>query len=75
VAEGVEDLDTFDRLAEFGCDEAQGYYISRPVSAIEFTRWLSVRNLEVEPPIGSRLATGEHHTGDDPATRGRLHVV
>ena len=30
VAEGVEDLDTFDRLAEFGCDEAQGYYISRP---------------------------------------------
>ena len=33
VAEGVEDLATFDRLADFGCDEAQGYYISRPVSA------------------------------------------
>jgi diguanylate cyclase (GGDEF)-like protein len=46
VAEGVEDLATLDRLAEFGCDEAQGYYISRPVSAVEFTRWLSVRNLE-----------------------------
>ena len=29
VAEGVEDLATFDRLADFGCDEAQGYYISR----------------------------------------------
>ena len=48
VAEGVEDLQTFDRLAEFGCDEAQGYYISRPISAIEFTRWLSVRNLDRE---------------------------
>ena len=29
VAEGVEDLATFDRLADFGCDEAQGYYISQ----------------------------------------------
>jgi diguanylate cyclase (GGDEF)-like protein len=48
VAEGVEDLATFDRLADFGCDEAQGYYISKPVSAIEFTRWLSVRNLDRE---------------------------
>ncbi len=46
VAEGVEDLQTFDRLAEFGCDEAQGFYISKPMSAIEFTRWLSVRNLD-----------------------------
>jgi diguanylate cyclase (GGDEF)-like protein len=49
VAEGVEDLATFDRLADFGCDEAQGYYISRPISAVEFTRWLSVRNLDREP--------------------------
>jgi EAL domain-containing protein (putative c-di-GMP-specific phosphodiesterase class I) len=48
VAEGVEDLATFDRLADFGCDEAQGYYISRPISAVEFTRWMSVRNLDRE---------------------------
>jgi diguanylate cyclase (GGDEF)-like protein len=52
VAEGVEDLATFDRLADFGCDEAQGYYISKPVSAVEFTRWLSVRNLDTAPPVG-----------------------
>ncbi len=76
VAEGVEDLATFDRLAEFGCDEAQGYYISRPVSAIEFTRWLSVRNLETEPPVGAGMAANERPgTGDDPATRGRLRAV
>jgi diguanylate cyclase (GGDEF)-like protein len=51
VAEGVEDLATFDRLADFGCDEAQGYYVSRPISAVEFTRWLSVRNLDREPVV------------------------
>jgi EAL domain-containing protein (putative c-di-GMP-specific phosphodiesterase class I) len=66
VAEGVEDLPTFDRLAEFGCDEAQGFYISRPLSPVEFTRWLSVRNLErspaeaaLDPEPGPREADGE----------------
>ena len=70
VAEGVEDLPTFDRLAEFGCDEAQGYYIARPMPAIEFTRWLSVRNLEHEPPIGARAQEVA-----EPAKGNRLHVV
>jgi EAL domain-containing protein (putative c-di-GMP-specific phosphodiesterase class I) len=46
VAEGVEDRETFDRLADFGCDEAQGYYIARPMPAEEFGRWLSVRSPE-----------------------------
>ncbi|HEX6131257.1 MAG TPA: EAL domain-containing protein, partial [Actinomycetota bacterium] len=66
VAEGVEDGETFDRLAEFGCDEAQGYYISKPMPAEEFTRWLSVRNLE-------RPGAGRGEEGS--AGRGRLHVV
>jgi diguanylate cyclase (GGDEF)-like protein len=65
VAEGVEDRDTFDKLAEMGCDEAQGYYIARPMSAVEFTRWLSARHADTE---GSRQA------GEPPA-RSRLHVV
>src|SRR5258708_34595536 len=52
VAEGVEDLATFDRLADFGCDEAQGYYISRPISAAGFTRWMSGRDLHREGPGG-----------------------
>jgi EAL domain-containing protein (putative c-di-GMP-specific phosphodiesterase class I) len=46
VAEGVEDRETFDRLADFGCDEAQGYYIARPMGLAEFGRWLSVRTPE-----------------------------
>jgi EAL domain-containing protein (putative c-di-GMP-specific phosphodiesterase class I)/GAF domain-containing protein len=33
VAEGVEDLDTLALLRTWGCDEAQGFCISRPVEA------------------------------------------
>jgi diguanylate cyclase len=33
VAEGVENAETAERLREFGCDVAQGYYYSPPVSA------------------------------------------
>ena len=33
VAEGVENAETAERLREFGCEVAQGYYYSPPVSA------------------------------------------
>jgi len=33
IAEGVEDRATWDTLANFGCDFAQGYYIGRPMPA------------------------------------------
>lgn len=33
VAEGVEDAAALKMLQEMGCDQVQGYYISRPVSA------------------------------------------
>ena len=36
VAEGVETRDEFDFLSNLGCDEAQGYYFSRPVAAASF---------------------------------------
>jgi len=39
VAEGVEDQSTFDRLADLGCDMAQGYCISRPIPADQFQAW------------------------------------
>lgn len=41
VAEGVEEKAVWDRLAEFNCDTAQGYYISKPIPAGEFKGWLA----------------------------------
>ncbi|PXA68176.1 putative bifunctional diguanylate cyclase/phosphodiesterase [Cryobacterium arcticum] len=43
VAEGVETAEVLDQLVRFGCDVAQGYYLSRPVPAAELERWLDDR--------------------------------
>jgi len=43
VAEGVETLDLWNRLRELGCNTAQGYFLSKPVSAEELTGWLRAR--------------------------------
>ena len=40
VAEGVEDKATMDLLNEYGCDEAQGYYFSRPLRGEQLLEWL-----------------------------------
>jgi diguanylate cyclase (GGDEF)-like protein len=39
VAEGVESEAALARLALLGCDQAQGYYFSKPLSADEFALW------------------------------------
>jgi diguanylate cyclase (GGDEF)-like protein/PAS domain S-box-containing protein len=41
VAEGVEDEHTLDILTQYGCDSAQGYLFSRPLTAEELTPWLT----------------------------------
>ncbi|MBI3351954.1 MAG: EAL domain-containing protein [Nitrospirae bacterium] len=48
IAVGVEDQETLDQLVAFDCDEAQGYFISRPVSAEELTPWLDESPLILE---------------------------
>jgi diguanylate cyclase (GGDEF)-like protein len=40
VAEGVEDEETWRALAGWGCDEAQGHLLGRPMPAGELTAWL-----------------------------------
>lgn len=40
IAEGVESLASWTILKGLGCDMAQGYYISRPLPADEFQRWM-----------------------------------
>src|SRR3954468_21893188 len=42
VAEGVEDMHTYNKLAGLGCDYAQGYFLSKPLSAEKLTIWLEV---------------------------------
>ncbi|MBL8482701.1 MAG: EAL domain-containing protein, partial [Rhodocyclaceae bacterium] len=39
VAEGVENRDFWARLAQNGCDVAQGYEISKPIPADDFKSW------------------------------------
>jgi diguanylate cyclase (GGDEF)-like protein len=46
VAEGVETEAQYDRLVEWGCDAAQGYFMSRPLPADALTKWLHL------PPWG-----------------------
>ena len=43
VAEGVETEVAYTELARLGCDQAQGYFMSRPVPAAELDHWLSNR--------------------------------
>ncbi|HYD96955.1 MAG TPA: EAL domain-containing protein [Noviherbaspirillum sp.] len=39
VGEGIESGEVVDYLRAHGCDEAQGYYFSRPMAANEFAAW------------------------------------
>jgi diguanylate cyclase (GGDEF)-like protein len=43
VAEGVEDEDTLTDLRRFGCDQAQGFHLSRPLAADQVPEWLAGR--------------------------------
>jgi diguanylate cyclase (GGDEF)-like protein len=42
VAEGVEDAETWEALRRLGCDEAQGYLLSRPLPPDALRAWLDV---------------------------------
>jgi len=40
VAEGVESEEVWSKLKAMGCDSAQGYYMSKPLTPALFTEWL-----------------------------------
>ncbi|CAM3504478.1 putative bifunctional diguanylate cyclase/phosphodiesterase [Stackebrandtia soli] len=44
VAEGVESEMTLQQLSEIGCDVAQGFYFSRPLTADRFDAWLAAQH-------------------------------
>ena len=44
VAEGVDTEAALSELARYGCDEVQGYYISRPIPANDLNTWLDLHS-------------------------------
>ena len=49
VAEGVEDEATWRDLAQLHCDQAQGYFLTRPLPAAAFESWLKERPRLITP--------------------------
>jgi diguanylate cyclase (GGDEF)-like protein len=49
VAEGVESAEVWQRLAELGCDEIQGYVLTRPLPAGDLGAWLDDWRPETGP--------------------------
>lgn len=55
VAEGVEDEEQLNFLKSQGCDIAQGYFISKPLSAEKYLAWLERWPYGVRQSIGSSV--------------------
>jgi EAL domain-containing protein (putative c-di-GMP-specific phosphodiesterase class I) len=49
VAEGVETRELWERVAEFGCDRVQGYFVSRPAAAEDVARRLKESGMRFQP--------------------------
>ena len=48
VAEGVEDHEQLELLNEFGCDEIQGYLLSKPITSEQLIRYMKQQSLSLE---------------------------
>jgi diguanylate cyclase (GGDEF)-like protein len=58
VAEGVEDQRTWDALHDLGCEIAQGYYLSRPITPAALESWLrSTRRKQTELIVPASVRT------------------
>jgi diguanylate cyclase (GGDEF)-like protein len=48
VAEGIEDRQCWEMLQALGCDEGQGYFFSKPLSAPQLEDWFRRQNAAVQ---------------------------
>lgn len=58
VAEGVEDIDTFRRLAALGCDVIQGYLIGKPMPLTDFIKTVRQQSFEFLQPASPGSGNG-----------------
>jgi diguanylate cyclase (GGDEF)-like protein len=58
VAEGVENAAILQRLGELGCDEAQGYHLSKPVPLAQLQEWAARRPLAADAAAAGALSPG-----------------
>jgi EAL domain-containing protein (putative c-di-GMP-specific phosphodiesterase class I) len=49
VAEGVEDLATWQELERLGCENMQGFYLAAPMPVSDFVEWLAAREGRLVP--------------------------
>jgi EAL domain-containing protein (putative c-di-GMP-specific phosphodiesterase class I) len=56
VAEGVENDETWKRLASVGCDVIQGYVLAKPLGALDLDKWLAEGGAGVHGPAREKAA-------------------
>ena len=66
TAEGVENADAYRALSDYGCDVAQGFYMSKPVPAAELDTWLASRSQQPRTDPYSVLQPGPTADGARP---------
>jgi EAL domain-containing protein (putative c-di-GMP-specific phosphodiesterase class I) len=76
VAEGVETVAAKEMLVGFGCDEAQGYYFSRPIRTEDISRLIHRKPLAAtdpsEPPNAATPWPSENTSDIPPALKSLL---
>ena len=63
VAEGVEIAAGWDALARLGCDLVQGYLVSRPMPAADFSSWVAARSVGPDPVSATHGVPVRLHAG------------
>ncbi|KQQ32399.1 diguanylate phosphodiesterase [Duganella sp. Leaf126] len=56
VAEGIESEAVWRLLAELGCDQGQGYFMSRPIPGDQLVAWLATWQAPIAVPVAAPFA-------------------
>jgi EAL domain-containing protein (putative c-di-GMP-specific phosphodiesterase class I) len=70
VAEGIEDAATLEMIRAVGCDEIQGFYVSRPLSAGDFEQWLEAGGAAALRVRAAHAFDAQLDSDDETLTRG-----